>query len=213
MSNIEHQTPSTEPRTQSEGGVGERVVRCSTFVVRCSLFAYPCFVNDEITAVELRVRYAETDQMGVAHHTHYLVWCEVARTDHMRRRGVSYRELEGQGLRLAVVEAGIRYRQPARRELSTASGRRWPGQSVFGRSAAGGAAGVEADCFFVSPRIDSSRSFDALRNSRTPRPSPSSHDRATRDRPEPTTASQNDYPTPGNFGLVTARARLPEARD
>lgn len=67
-----------------------------------------------ITAVELRVRYAETDQMGVAYHTHYLVWCEVARTDHMRRQGVTYRELEDQGLRLAVVEASVRYRLPAR---------------------------------------------------------------------------------------------------
>ncbi len=67
-----------------------------------------------ITAVELRVRYAETDQMGVAYHTHYLVWCEVARTDHMRQRGVTYRELEEQGLRLAVVEAQVRYRQAAR---------------------------------------------------------------------------------------------------
>lgn len=71
-------------------------------------------MNHEITTVELRVRYAETDQMRVAYHTHYLVWCEVARTDHMRRRGVTYRELEEQGLRLAVVEASVRYRQPAR---------------------------------------------------------------------------------------------------
>ena len=78
------------------------------------MFDILSFVTDEITAVELRVRYAETDQMGVAYHTHYLVWCEVARTDHMRQRGVTYRELEGQGLRLAVVEAGVRYRQPAR---------------------------------------------------------------------------------------------------
>jgi acyl-CoA thioester hydrolase len=67
-----------------------------------------------ITAVELRVRYAETDQMGVAYHTHYLVWCEVARTDHMRQRGVTYRALEERGLRLAVVEAQVRYRLPAR---------------------------------------------------------------------------------------------------
>lgn len=62
----------------------------------------------------MRVRYAETDQMGVAYHTHYLVWCEVARTDHMRRQGVTYRELEEQGLLLAVVEAQLRYRLPAR---------------------------------------------------------------------------------------------------
>jgi acyl-CoA thioester hydrolase len=71
-------------------------------------------VNHEITAVELRVRYAETDQMGVAHHSHYLVWCEVARTDHMRRRGVTYREIEARGLRLAVVSASVRFRQSAR---------------------------------------------------------------------------------------------------
>jgi acyl-CoA thioester hydrolase len=69
---------------------------------------------DPITSVELRVRYAETDQMGIAHHSHHLVWCEVARTDHMRRQGVSYRELEEQGLRLVVVEAAVRYRQAAR---------------------------------------------------------------------------------------------------
>ena len=67
-----------------------------------------------ITAVDLRVRYAETDQMGVAYHAHYLVWCEVARTDHMRQRGVTYRALEGRGLRLAVVDAHVRYRLPAR---------------------------------------------------------------------------------------------------
>src|SRR3989304_3951434 len=77
------------------------------------MFDILSFVTDEITAVEPRVRYAETDQMGVAYHTHYLVWCEVARTDHMRQRGVTYRELEGQGLRLAGVEAGVRYREPA----------------------------------------------------------------------------------------------------
>ena len=66
-----------------------------------------------ITAVELRVRYAETDQMGVAYHTHYLVWCEVARTDHLRQRGVIYRELEEGGVRLAVVEAQGRSRAAA----------------------------------------------------------------------------------------------------
>ncbi len=68
----------------------------------------------DITAYEFRVRYAETDQMGVAHHSHYLVWCEAARTDHMRRRGVSYRELELQGLKLPVVDAQVRFRQAAR---------------------------------------------------------------------------------------------------
>jgi acyl-CoA thioester hydrolase len=67
-----------------------------------------------VTAVEFRVRYAETDQMGVAHHSNYLVWCEQARTDHMRALGVSYRDLEAGGIKLPVVEATVRYRQPAR---------------------------------------------------------------------------------------------------
>jgi len=71
-------------------------------------------VSDAITASEFRVRYAESDQMGVVHHRHYLVWCELARTDHMRRLGVSYRDMETGGLKLPVVEAHLRYRQPAR---------------------------------------------------------------------------------------------------
>lgn len=67
-----------------------------------------------VSTSEVRVRYGETDQMGVVHHRHYLVWCELARTDHMRAAGVSYRQLEEQGLKLPVVEAYVRYRQPAR---------------------------------------------------------------------------------------------------
>lgn len=62
----------------------------------------------------VRVRYAETDQMGVAYHAHYLVWCEVGRTDLMRQTSRSYAELERQGIRLAVAEATLRYRAPAR---------------------------------------------------------------------------------------------------
>ena len=66
------------------------------------------------SSVLLRVRYGETDQMGVAHHAHYLIWCEEARTEHMRNLGVSYREMEEQGIRLPVVDARVRYRQGAR---------------------------------------------------------------------------------------------------
>lgn len=66
------------------------------------------------TAVELRVRYGETDQMGVAYHAHYLVWCELARTEHMRRLGVRYRDLEDGGIKLAVSEAQLRYVKAAR---------------------------------------------------------------------------------------------------
>lgn len=66
------------------------------------------------TSLELRVRYAETDQMGVVYHSHYLIWCELGRTDHMREGGMSYREMEESGVMLAVAEANIRYRAPAR---------------------------------------------------------------------------------------------------
>ncbi len=66
------------------------------------------------SAVVFRVRYGETDQMGVAYHAHYLVWCEMARTEHMRRVGVRYRDLETRGFKLAVAEASLRYAKPAR---------------------------------------------------------------------------------------------------
>jgi acyl-CoA thioester hydrolase len=62
----------------------------------------------------LRVRYAETDQMGVAWHGSYFAWFEVGRTDLLRDRGMTYRELERQDLFLPVVEARARYSRPAR---------------------------------------------------------------------------------------------------
>lgn len=61
--------------------------------------------------VEFRVRYAETDQMGRAHHGHYLAWCELGRTALMRERGVSYAELETRGTLLPVTRAEIEYRR------------------------------------------------------------------------------------------------------
>lgn len=61
-----------------------------------------------------RVNYSETDQMGVVYHSRYLVWLDVARTEHLRRTGLSYADLERRGFRLAVGELRIRYRQPAR---------------------------------------------------------------------------------------------------
>jgi acyl-CoA thioester hydrolase len=71
---------------------------------------------DGVDSCEFRVRYAETDQMGVAHHAHYVIWCEHARTEYMRNRGVSYRSLEQGGLLLPVIAVKIRYRAPARYE-------------------------------------------------------------------------------------------------
>lgn len=63
---------------------------------------------------ELRVRYAETDQMGVVYHANYLVWCEIGRTDFIRASGKAYAELERDGVRLAVSEAALRFHSSAR---------------------------------------------------------------------------------------------------
>ena len=61
----------------------------------------------------VRVRYAETDKMGVAYHANYLVWFEVGRTDLLRTLGWSYREMEETGVMLPVIEAHCEYRQPS----------------------------------------------------------------------------------------------------
>ena len=58
---------------------------------------------------ELRVRYAETDQMGVVYHANYLAWCEVGRTDWIRAAGMSYRDMEAQGVGLAVSDLQMRF--------------------------------------------------------------------------------------------------------
>jgi acyl-CoA thioester hydrolase len=62
----------------------------------------------------VRVRYAETDNMGVVYYANYLVWFEVGRTDLLRQSGWSYREMELEGFSLPVVEARCAYKQPAR---------------------------------------------------------------------------------------------------
>ena len=67
-----------------------------------------------IPASRVRVRYADTDQMGVTYHANYLVWFEVGRTDWLRHHGWTYRDMEGDGIRLPVIEAFCRYLAPAR---------------------------------------------------------------------------------------------------
>ncbi len=57
-----------------------------------------------------RVRYADTDQMAIAHHANYIVWFEIGRTDLCRETGMTYREIEERGLILVVTEIGCRYR-------------------------------------------------------------------------------------------------------
>jgi acyl-CoA thioester hydrolase len=63
----------------------------------------------------VRVRYAETDQMGVVYHANYLVWFEVGRVELMREMGLDYKSLESEdGAMIAVAEATVRYKAPAR---------------------------------------------------------------------------------------------------
>ncbi len=62
----------------------------------------------------LRVRYAETDKMGVAYYANYFVWFEVARADLLRTLGWSYRDMEHAGITLPVIEAHCEYVRPAR---------------------------------------------------------------------------------------------------
>ncbi len=64
--------------------------------------------------LEVRVRYTECDPMGVAHHTAYPVWFEMGRTELLRDSGVSYRDLERQGVLIAVVKLSVQYKRPAR---------------------------------------------------------------------------------------------------
>ncbi len=62
----------------------------------------------------LRVRYAETDLLGVVYHANYLAWCEVGRTEYVRAAGMSYRQMEEAGVGLAVVDAALRFHGAAR---------------------------------------------------------------------------------------------------
>ena len=68
----------------------------------------------DVREVRLRVRYADTDRMGVVYYANYLVWFEVARTEWLRESGWSYRQMEEEGLALPVIEAHCEYRRAAR---------------------------------------------------------------------------------------------------
>lgn len=72
-------------------------------------------MNSRVSEVKIRVRYAETDQMGVVYHANHFVWFEVGRVEFLRQLGFSYREMEqNDGCCIAVVDARCRYKAPAR---------------------------------------------------------------------------------------------------
>jgi acyl-CoA thioester hydrolase len=64
--------------------------------------------------IAIRVRYAETDRMGLLHHANYLVYFEQARIELLRELGVSYKDLEDQGFLLVLTKVEVQYRRPAR---------------------------------------------------------------------------------------------------
>jgi acyl-CoA thioester hydrolase len=66
--------------------------------------------SDTIT---IRVRYAETDRMGLLHHANYLVYFETGRTELLRKRGFAYRDIEDAGHFLVIVEVGCKFKRPA----------------------------------------------------------------------------------------------------
>ena len=71
-------------------------------------------VERRCCAPTVRVRYAETDRMGVVYYSNYLVWFEIGRTEWLRETGWTYREMEAEGLALPVIEAHCEYRLGAR---------------------------------------------------------------------------------------------------
>jgi len=71
-------------------------------------------MNEQSCDVEIRVRYAEVDQMGFLHHSRYWVYFEVGRTELLRLTGMTYRQCEEAGIRLVVVKGEIKFHAPAR---------------------------------------------------------------------------------------------------
>jgi len=67
-----------------------------------------------VTRTSLRVRFCDTDLMGIVHHANYLAYFEVGRVEYLRRRGVTYAQWASRGVHLPVVEAAVRYRGAAR---------------------------------------------------------------------------------------------------
>jgi acyl-CoA thioester hydrolase len=68
---------------------------------------------DDWHETEIRVRYAETDQMGIVHHANYLIWFEAGRSELCRSRGFSYKEMEDDDALMVVAESYLRYKSPA----------------------------------------------------------------------------------------------------
>ena len=93
--------------------------------------------TSRVVEARIRVRFAETDQMGIAYHANYLVWMEVGRVEYCRAAGIRYRDLESNdGVLLTVAEANCRYLSPARYDeeviIRTGIARAHPRMVAFG---------------------------------------------------------------------------------
>ncbi len=75
---------------------------------------HPLDPSRALTRSRLRVRFCETDLMGIVHHANYLDYFEAGRVEWLRRRGVTYADWAARGMHLPVVEASVRYRAPAK---------------------------------------------------------------------------------------------------
>jgi len=75
---------------------------------------HPLDPTRALTRSRLRVRFCETDLMGIVHHSNYLAYFEAGRVEWLRRRGVTYADWAQRGMHLPVVEANVRYRAPAK---------------------------------------------------------------------------------------------------
>ena len=71
-------------------------------------------MDDKTTGeIQIRVRYSETDRMGLLHHANFFVYFEMGRTELLRARGLSYRDLEDAGHLLVIVDLGCKFKRPA----------------------------------------------------------------------------------------------------
>jgi acyl-CoA thioester hydrolase len=71
-------------------------------------------IYDRAVEHSIRVRYAETDRMGVVYHTNYIIWFEIGRTEFCRSAGIPYRQMEDEGILIPVTGVDCLYRRPAR---------------------------------------------------------------------------------------------------
>jgi len=67
----------------------------------------------DVHETQVRVRYAETDRMGLLHHANYFVYFEMARTEMLRAKGVAYRDVEDSGALLVIIDIGCKFKRPA----------------------------------------------------------------------------------------------------